>query len=168
MKIDRMRKETLLKVIRECCLQIDQPEKRTVATLRLLVAKLIPSYIEDHFLRRVRSHLIPRNPGLKMPGHNKQYIVGLSGRPMEFDISWRSIKLAVEIHGGLKNAKSGHRTESGVKRDMLKCNLAQKDGWTLLQLTTEEVMDNFIWNTRTVPLLEHFIKLRLSSTKFEA
>lgn len=161
MKIDKMRKQTLLNTIAKCQMQVVDPHKMTVDNLRILVAKLVPTYIEDHFLRRVRSHLIPRNPGLKVPGHNKQYIVGLSGRMMEFDFSWRSIRLAVEIHGGLKNARSGHRTEQGVKRDMLKCNLAQKDGWTLLQLTTEEVMDNHTWNTHTVPLLEHFIKARL-------
>lgn len=154
-----MRKQTLLNLIQKCKLSIN-PVGKSVAYLRHYVALLVPTYIEDHFIRRCRSHLLPRNPGLCMPGRNKCH---LPPTELEFDFSWRSRLISVEIHGGLKNAGSGHRTEAGVKRDMRKCNLAQEAGWFHIQLTTEQVMDDWIWNTETLPLLEFALKRRQTS-----
>lgn len=150
MKIATMKKQTLLNLINKCKLNIT-PTGKTLAYLRHHVALLVPTYIEDHFIRRCRSHLLPRNPGLGMPGRNKCH---LPPTKLEFDFSWLSRRVSVEIHGGLKNSGSGHRTEAGVKRDILKCNLAQQAGWFHIQLTTEQVMDDFTWNTQTLPLLE--------------
>lgn len=109
------------------------------------------SGLEDIFWSRCVSHILPRNPGLGLPGKNKCH---LPPTDLEFDFSWKSRKVAIEIHGGLKYAKSGHRTYSGVSRDMRKCNLAQLDGWIILQLESHQVRDNFTWNVQTLPMIE--------------
>lgn len=146
MKIERMKRQTLLNVIKKCHLEISS--KHSVADLRSEVARLIPTYIEDHFLRRVRTDLFPR--GYRLPGRN---ICHLQPTALEFDFSWKSLKVAIEIHGGLSNARSGHRSCEGVKRDMHKTNLAQLHGWILLQLTTEQVMEDLLWSKHTLPMI---------------
>lgn len=147
-KLFKMRKASLVKMILECKLPIENPEKYRVESLRQLAAQHLPTYIEDHFLRLVRRDILPR--GYRVPGRDKKHIPNSN---LEFDWSWVSKKVSVEIHGGLKNPRSGHRSEAGVKRDMRKSNLAQIHGWLHLQLTSEEVMDDYVWQTQTLPML---------------
>lgn len=150
LKSSTMRKATLLATIKKCKLDIPGAEKGSTAWLRQRVAELIPTYIEDHFARRIRNQLLPRNPTFRFPMREAQ----VRDTAMRYDFCWVSRRVTVEIHGGLKNARSGHRTEEGVKRDMLKANMAQADGFFHIQLTTEDVMDDAIWEKVTLPLLE--------------
>jgi hypothetical protein len=148
MKIDTMKKATLLNIVAKCHLPIANADRYRLIDLRSEVARLIPTYIEDHFLRLVRRDILPR--GYRLPSRNKRF---LPPTLLEFDWCWVSKKVSVEIHGGLKHPRSGHRTEAGVKRDMKKCNLAQQAGWFHIQLTSEEVMEDDQWQTFTLPLI---------------
>ena len=148
MKIESMKKATLLNIIKKCCLDLPDADRYRLTDLRLAVAKLIPTYIEDHFLRLVRRDVLPR--GYRLPARNARH---LPPTDLEFDWCWVSKKVSVEIHGGLKHPRSGHRTEAGVKRDIRKANLAQQAGWFHIQLTSEDVMEDWLWKSSTLPLL---------------
>lgn len=61
-------------------------------------------------------------------------------RKWRFDFAWPDQKVAVEIHGGIfQNQATGHRSKSGVVRDMEKSNAAQKDGWTVLAYQSNDL-----------------------------
>lgn len=157
MKSARMRKETLVRLVEKYHLPIPSPEKMLVGHLRHQFEIHFPTYLEEWFKCRVRETLLPKFPGMLMPARNQCRI---PGSKLEFDFSWNSLKLAVEIQGGLKNAKSGHRSEAGIKRDMRKVNLAQINGWILLQLTSENITCTHEWSAYTLPLLVSAIRNR--------
>ena len=67
-------------------------------------------------------------------------------RRYRFDYAWPAIdpwrhKVALEVQGGIWRKKGGAHTGTGHLRDMEKLNLAQTQGWTVLQLTPQQVGD---------------------------
>lgn len=58
-----------------------------------------------------------------------------------FDYCWVQYRVAVEIQGGIyaRGRKSGHTSIPGMERDMVKLNLAQANGWILLQLSPRKI-----------------------------
>lgn len=62
-------------------------------------------------------------------------------RRWRFDFACTRCKIAYEIQGGLYQAKSGHRSHDGVKRDAEKLNAAQLLGWRVFQITTYTMKD---------------------------
>lgn len=150
----RMRKETLIKQIHKFRLPIPSPEKLTVEQLRKQITIHIKDYLESWFLRRVRSDILPQFPSLLAPGRNRTY---LPGSKLEFDFSWRSLRIAVEIQGGLNNSRSGHTSAVGIKRDMRKQNLCVVHQWQLLQLHAEQITDDARWHNETLPMLKVLI-----------
>ena len=157
MNFSKMKRDTLLKCITKYQLQVS-PSLHTEA-LRHAVSAKFEFYLEDWFLRRVIVDVLPRCPGLKHPGRNQTH---LPGSKLEFDFSWKSLKVAVEIHGGIDSRRrSGHTTPTGIKRDLRKCNLAQLHGWLLLQFTSEQINQDLIWMKETCPMLLQALKERL-------
>lgn len=144
----KMKRETLLRLISTKRLSIST--SLPLSKLRPAVESALTTYLEDNFIVRCRTDLLCRVSGLAMPGRNKTY---LPPTALEFDFSWRSRKVSVEIHGGLKFARTGHRSEQGVRRDMHKSNLAQLAGWLHLSLTPEQVMQDDLWLNQTLPML---------------
>ena len=59
-------------------------------------------------------------------------------RKWTFDFTWPSRLLAVEIHGGIWQARSGHN-RGGVTRDAEKSRTAQAMGWCVLAYTTDDM-----------------------------
>jgi very-short-patch-repair endonuclease len=59
-------------------------------------------------------------------------------RRWRFDFSWPSIKLAVEVHGGIW-IRGRHTRPDGFSKDLEKMNEAQIMGWRVLQFTRSEV-----------------------------
>lgn len=123
-------------------------QKETLASLKTILKRRRKAYLEEWFLHRINREL--SSLGLRIPGRDKTH---LAGSDLEFDFSWKSIKLAIEIQGGLNQSNSGHRTSSGVRRDILKMCLAQTQGWLLLQLTPENVKEASVWKMFTLPLI---------------
>lgn len=62
----------------------------------------------------------------------------LPGRRFRFDFVWWDERVALEVHGVYGN-KSRHRTSTGFQRDRAKMNLAQLDGWLVLEAGTDHV-----------------------------
>lgn len=129
-------------------------ETHPVKELKGILKQRRKAYLEEWFLIRISPELA--NLGIRMPGRNKCYI---PNSKLEFDFSWKSLKLAVEVQGGIASASSGHRTYAGVRRDMLKMCLAQANGWLLLQLTPENVKDALVWKRWTLPLIRQAIRV---------
>ena len=156
-KLFKMKKATLVQMVLRLKLRIKDPDKYRLDDLRKVVSTLLPTYLEDHFLTLVRRDMLPR--GYRLPGRDRKH---LPNSNLEFDWSWTSKKVSVEIHGGLKSPRSGHRTEAGVKRDMRKANLAQLHGWFHIQLTSEEIMEEDTWTHQTLPLILAALKRNAS------
>ena len=153
----RMRKDTLLKQVKKFQLPIPNAEQLSVEKLRSQINLHIKMYLESWFMRRVKEDILLQHD-LMPPGRNKTY---LPNSKLEFDFSWRSIRLAVEIQGGLER-RGGHTTAAGIKRDMRKMCLAQINGWLLLQLHSEEITSNSMWELHTMPLIVKAIQLQRS------
>lgn len=62
-------------------------------------------------------------------------------RRWRFDFADPERKIAYEVQGGLYQARSGHRSHDGVKRDAEKLNAAQLLGWRVFQITTYTLKD---------------------------
>lgn len=60
-------------------------------------------------------------------------------RKWRFDFAWPDIKLAVEIHGGIWQAKGAHNTGAAIHRDCEKNNAAIRLGWRVLSYTTKHM-----------------------------
>lgn len=144
-----MRKPTLLKKIIQYDLQIVSPDSLPTTVLRNLITDQFSTYLEDWFVRRIRRDL-DFSSGLLLPSRNKCHIPGTN---LEFDFSWRSRKLAVEIQGGIdsRTRRSGHVSPEGMRRDMRKMCLAQLEGWILLQLAPEQITSDYHWRVQTLP-----------------
>ncbi len=60
-------------------------------------------------------------------------------RKWEFDFAVPSLKIAVEIEGGIFAGKRlGHSSGAGIKRDMEKYNAAQLLGWRVFRYMPEQ------------------------------
>jgi very-short-patch-repair endonuclease len=59
-------------------------------------------------------------------------------RRWRLDIAWPDAKVAVEVHGGVY-AGGRHTRGPGFTADREKMNEAQLLGWTVLEVTTEQV-----------------------------
>ena len=57
-----------------------------------------------------------------------------SDRRFRFDLAIKSLKIAIE-YNGIMSKKSRHTSVTGYTRDMTKLNLAQINGWRVLQYT---------------------------------
>jgi len=61
-------------------------------------------------------------------------------RKWRFDFAWPDLMVAVEIHGGIfQKSPSGHRSISGMVKDMEKINAAQLGGWIVIQLHANDL-----------------------------
>ncbi len=58
-------------------------------------------------------------------------------RKWRFDFCWPQQRVAVEVEGGLNKAQSGHRSKSGIQRDVDKYNAATVQGWKVLRVTAD-------------------------------
>lgn len=76
------------------------------------------------------------------PGRNCRY---LQPTAFEFDFSWTSLKIAIEVQGGLHLRRGGHTSHAGIRRDQYKLALAQSKGWILLQFPPEVCTDAATW-----------------------
>jgi very-short-patch-repair endonuclease len=89
-----------------------------------------------------KSHLEEECKGilnkLSAPPYEREYKI-LSGRRYRADFAWPAAKIALEVNGGLYTPVSGHRSISGIERDMEKSNAAQLDGWIYLQVGSKHL-----------------------------
>lgn len=60
-------------------------------------------------------------------------------RRYRFDWAYVGMYIAFEYEGGLRSARSGHRSFGGVMRDIAKYNLAQSMGWRVFRITPQMV-----------------------------
>lgn len=60
-------------------------------------------------------------------------------RRFRFDFGWPQVKVAIEKQGGIWRRGGGAHTGRGHLRDMAKINLAQSQGWMVLQFTPEQM-----------------------------
>lgn len=75
-------------------------------------------------------------------------IAGLTaGRQEHVDFAWPAQRLAVEINGGTWQAKSGHNSGRGLRRDWHKTNRLQLAGWLILTFTSDMVRDGTMYTT---------------------
>jgi very-short-patch-repair endonuclease len=61
------------------------------------------------------------------------------GRKWRFDLACWPIKLAIELHGGTWSG-GRHTRGAGFQRDREKMNAAQVLGWSVLEFTTDDVL----------------------------
>lgn len=73
-----------------------------------------------------------RTAGLPEPEREYRF---LSKRRYRLDFAWPFEMLAVEVEGGMYQANSGHRSYSGVTRDIEKYNELMFCGFRLLRVT---------------------------------
>ena len=98
--------------------------------------------------------------GLPLP--EKHYRFNKPHSRHEFDRAWPSLKIAVEIEGGVfMVSKAGHQggrhaSGAGYTEDCLKYNMATALGWTIIRLTSPMVKKKETY----VPLIK-LIKLRM-------
>jgi len=79
----------------------------------------------------------------------------LDGRKYELDFAWPTLKLGVEVQGGIFRIRSGHRSIRGLLRDYEKANLAQLNGWIFLQFSAKEIRSG-----EAVTLIQDAIEFR--------
>lgn len=78
----------------------------------------------------------------------------LEGRRFRFDYCWHAYGVAVEVQGGVWS-RGKHGRGSGIIKDYEKLNLAQIEGWIVLQVTPEDLR-----NYTALPLIEAALKAR--------
>jgi very-short-patch-repair endonuclease len=64
----------------------------------------------------------------------EEYRFDVNGRKFRFDYCIPSLKIGIE-YNGIMSTKSRHTTVTGYTQDMNKLNLAQSQGWRVLQFT---------------------------------
>jgi len=76
-----------------------------------------------------------------LPHPVTEYMFAAPGNKWRFDYAWPSLRIALEVEGGLymKHA-SGHRSVTGVLRDMTKYNRAAAMGWFVIRCQPETLL----------------------------
>jgi very-short-patch-repair endonuclease len=80
----------------------------------------------------------------------------IPGRKFEADFYFPSLRLAVEVDGGLWMARGGHTSGVGAKRDRERDILAFLSGIVTLRVATDHVKSGeaIIWLKEAIPLRE--------------
>ena len=80
----------------------------------------------------------------------------IPGRKFEADFFFPSLKLAIEVDGGLWMARGGHTSGGGAKRDRERDILAYLNGITTLRVATDHVKSGeaIEWVKEAIPLRE--------------
>ena len=73
--------------------------------------------------------------------YQREYKFSFS-RKFRFDFAILEHKIGIEIQGGQWLTKSGHNTGKGLQKDYEKLNLAQIEGWKVLQYSTDDIKKN--------------------------
>jgi very-short-patch-repair endonuclease len=88
----------------------------------------------ESYLERLFEQAMVRN---KIPHAVRQY----NFHNWYFDYSWPQIKVVVEIDGGTYSKQGGHARGASYKRDCIKNNIAQLEGWVVLRADRTMVTD---------------------------
>jgi very-short-patch-repair endonuclease len=93
----------------------------------------VDSALEAAFYQQVKDAGLPE-PILQF--------IPVPGRKYRCDFAWPQdeYRLILELEGSIYVARSGHRSASGVVRDIEKYNLLTLNGWCVLRATTAMVM----------------------------
>jgi len=94
------------------------------------MAKHKRSYLERSFERLIVIY--------KVPVPVREYVF----RKYRFDFAWPYLKIAVEVDGGTFMKDGGHARGIRYQKDCLKNNLAQAEGWVVLRVDREIVLDS--------------------------
>ena len=76
-----------------------------------------------------------------LPGWEEEAKDLIPGRRYRFDLAERKLKIAIEIQGGIwmgMERKGAHALPTNHLRDMEKANLAQIEGYIVLQFTPQQ------------------------------
>ncbi len=90
----------------------------------------MPSNLEFVFAVQLRSS--------RLPEFETEYRFA-APRRWRFDVAWVSIKLAVEIEGGV-HSRGRHTRPIGYEKDCEKYNTALVQGWRVLRVTGKHIM----------------------------
>jgi len=93
-----------------------------------------PSKLEHQFSIALRAH------GKDLPPHETE-VRFTPPRLFRWDFAWVDQKVAVEIEGGIYQAKGGHTNVNGYNANCEKHNLGELNGWRLLRFT-ERMLSN--------------------------
>ena len=93
------------------------------------------------------NQLDQERPRLPMP--KWQYQIGGSGH--KWDFGWESRRVLVEVQGGTY-ARGAHTRGAGYAADRIRSNLAQLDGWLVLEFTGGQVQDGTALDTIKVAM----------------
>lgn len=85
--------------------------------------------------------------GAKLPAPEREFKFA-ADRKFRFDYCWPDKKWALEIEGGIFNKThgGGHRSITGILRDIEKYNLAALLGYRVLRITTPMIADGSALN----------------------
>jgi very-short-patch-repair endonuclease len=104
--------------------------RRGIRTLRAVMLDAGgESFLERRFLRLVRRH--------RLPPPATQVIHRRGGRVMRVDFQFDAARVVVEVSGRL-----GHTSDSDRQRDARRRNALQDQGWTVLEFTSADVLDD--------------------------
>ena len=128
--------------------QLPAPKKRN------RTKKVYPDR-EGHFLRLWEKFAEDQSQPVR------QYVFHPT-RKWKFDFAWPEYLVAVEIDGGLfqggdKPQATGHRSITGVMRDMEKSNAAQLAGWLVLRFHSKDLDDH---HQAVVSMVKQALKIR--------
>lgn len=74
--------------------------------------------------------------GLPVPEREVRF---LAARKWKFDRAWLAWRVACEYEGGIFDDISGHKSATGLLRDMQKYNEAALAGWLLIRVNAQSV-----------------------------
>jgi very-short-patch-repair endonuclease len=90
----------------------------------------------------------------------RNYAKAIPGSRMEIDFADVENRIAIEIQGGTwAKGKMGHNSGVGIRRDCIKSNMLQLNGWRILKVTSDMIRD-----TTAIDFIERFYSDALSYT----
>lgn len=126
-------------------------KRLTISANDIISSKV--GHLNQHLLEKPAAHPVVKMPKPRKNSREKKHIALVlmefsqdTGYQLEeeyqfhplrkfrFDWCFKEIKLAIE-YNGIMSEKSRHTSITGYSMDMNKLNLAQSDGWTVLQYT---------------------------------
>ena len=103
------------------------------------------------------------------PGQWVNEYAGIIGRKFRFDCANPTLKIAIEIEGGIWLPKGGHNTGISMEKDMEKYNLATVEGWKVLRYSPQTLRKSpwkLITDVRKLCGVDDSVKTTLSIDGF--